>query len=879
MKLNFEQLDYQRAAIDAVLNVFSGSLKMQPETVFHQNGGAVVGNRRFISHDEMAENLRAVQTANGIAPSDLGAQGLNFSVEMETGTGKTYVYLRTIYELHKQYGWLKFVIVVPNVAIREGVMQTLRATKAHFDDAFDNEVVIAHEYDSSRLNDLKTFAESNQIHVLVMTIQAFNKDSNIINQVREQGFAPVEWLAHTQPVVILDEPQNFESELSRESIEKLNPLFTLRYSATHKNPYNPVYSLNPVQAYQMGLVKQIVVDSVTAKGAEQGAYVRLLEVKPAKKSISAKVELLVRNPKNGEIAKKAVSVKAGDDLFAKSNENGLYRDGYLVDEIFSDGLDWQMGLSNGTIVGQFQNDSAVQDEIMKRQIFQTVEEHIRKERKLKPKGIKVLSLFFIDKVEHYRGANGEDGKFKTWFEEAYRHYYGGENPEDAHGGYFSQDKGRLKNTGGNTQADNETYQLIMKDKEKLLSFDSELRFIFSHSALREGWDNPNVFQICTLNETVSTAKKRQEIGRGLRLPVKQDGSRHREIGDNVLTVIANESYEQFARLLQQEIADDCGVEFANGGAKPKRARAVMKTRDDFSADPLFQEIWQKINRQTRYRVHFSTQELIEKAAQNIANLPEIAKPHIASEKVKLQISRTFGVETEFARSEKAFALPQEVEIPDVLSEIQQRTELTRQTIAQILKQSGKINQIANHPQKFIETAAKEIQTALQELMVNGIEYELIEQPVYEMREISAEFYQNEHSFHVTKPEKTIYQAGLIDLDSDTEKQFAQACQSHEAAENHAVAFYFKLPNKFKIRTPAGFYNPDWAVVMNESERVYFVAETKNTGTGSVDLRGLRTSEQLKIAYAKKHFAQLDGVEYRVVQKVDELVSDRYSHLK
>lgn len=869
MELKFEQLDYQRAAIDAVLNVFSGSPKMQPETVFHANGGAVAGNRRLISHGEIAANLKAVQTANKIPPTDLGAQGLNFSVEMETGTGKTYVYLRTIYELHQKYGWLKFVIVVPNVAVREGVMQTLRATRPHFADEFDNEVVIAHEYGSGRLNDLKTFAESSQIHILVMTIQAFNKESNIINQVREQGFAPMEWLAHSQPVVILDEPQNFESGLSRESIAKLNPLFTLRYSATHKNPYNPVYSLNPVQAYQMGLVKQIVVDSVTAKGAEQGAYVRLLEVRPAKKSISAKVELLVRNPKNGETAKKAVSVKAGDDLFDKSNGNGLYRHGYLIDEIFSDGPDWQIKLSDGTTIGQFQNSSEVQDEIMKRQIFQTVEEHLQKEKRLKAKGIKVLSLFFIDKVENYRGANGEAGKFQIWFEQAYRQLTG-ENPENAHGGYFSQDKGRLKNTDGKSKADNDTYQLIMRDKEKLLSFDSELRFIFSHSALREGWDNPNVFQICTLNETVSTAKKRQEIGRGLRLPVKQNGTRHRETADNVLTVIANESYEQFARLLQQEIADDCGVEFANGGAKPKRARAVMKTRDDFAADPLFQEIWQKINRQTRYRVNFSTEELISRAAENIAKLPEIAKAHISSEKVKLQISRTYGVEAEQTRSERTFGLAQAAEIPDVLGEIQQRTELTRQTVAQIIKQSGKTGEIANHPQKFVEAAAVEIHRALQELMVNGIEYELVEAPVYEMREISETFYCNEHTFEITKPEKTIYEKGLINLESGVEKQFAQACQSHDAAEQNAVAFYFKLPRKFKIRTPAGNYNPDWAVVMNQEEHVYFVAETKDTGGESVDMRGLRPTEVLKIAYAQKHFAQLGGVHYRAVKRVDEL---------
>lgn len=870
MELNFEKLDYQQKAINAVLDVFSGSLKMQPETNFTQNGMAFVANKRLISHEDMANNLAKIQTENGLASTDLGANGLNFSVEMETGTGKTYVYLRTIYELNRQYGWLKFVIVVPNVAIREGVIQTLRATKKHFDDEFDRQIMTFHEYDSSRPQNLKTFAEDQNIQILVMTIQAFNKDSNIINQVREQGFAPIEWLSQSQPIVILDEPQNFESELSQESIAKLNPLFTLRYSATHKNPYNLIYSLNPVQAYQLGLVKQVVVDSVLANDANEGAYVRLLDVKPSKKSISAKVEILVRDPKNKDINKKSVTIKANDDLFQKSNENELYRDGYIVNQIFSDDDVWQIELSNGKIIQTFEYDGFVQDAIMKRQIFQTVEEHLRKEKKLRAKGIKVLSLFFIDKVENYRGANGEDGKFKTWFEEAYRHFSGGKNPENVHGGYFSQDKGSLKNTDGKSKADNETYQLIMKDKEKLLSFESELRFIFSHSALREGWDNPNVFQICTLNETTSTTKKRQEIGRGLRLPVKQDGSRHRELSDNVLTVIANESYEQFAKLLQQEIADDCGVKFANGGVKPKCNRQTMKTRDDFLADPLFQAIWQKINQQTRYKVNFSSDELIKKAAENIRRLPEIEKPNISSQKAKLQMSETYGVETQMARSELTFALNQSHDIPDILGEIQTRTELTRQTIFQIIQQSGKIAQIQNNPQKFIQLASKEIQMALQELMLNGIEYELIEQPIYEMREMSHEFYLDENSFEITQPEKTIYERGFIPLDSQTENQFAQDCQNHDANEKNAVVFYFKMPAKFKIRTPAGNYNPDWAVVMNHDERVYFVAETKNTGTENVDSRQLRQSEQLKIAYAEQHFKQLTNVEYRVVKKVDEL---------
>ena len=865
MELQFETLDYQMHAIQAAVDLFIGQPNQQTEFGLKaQNDMRFVANLPLqINDEQLQQNLAKQQNKFNFYRTLIEEQGRNFTVEMETGTGKTYVYLRTIFELNRQYGWQKFVIVVPSVPIREGVLHTLETTRSHFATLFDNPSINPkYEYKSNQLSRLKAFATGNHIEILVMNIDAFAKESNVINTQNESGDAPIRYIQNVNPIVIIDEPQNMETDIRRHAITSLNPLFTLRYSATHKNAYNPIFRLNPVQAYELGLVKQIEVDSVLADNDVNGAYVALKEINTGAKSWSAKVEILVNDK---SMKKKIVTIKQNQDLFDLSKQNEAYRIGYILEGMNVE--EQQIQFSGGLKVTKGVDNSLLKDDIQKMQIRRTIEEHLRKEKILNPLGIKVLSLFFIDKVDNYRN----DGKFYQWFEEIYRELTHGKDPVGVHEGYFSKDKkGVLKDTNGTTQADNDTYHLIMRDKETLLSLDKPLRFIFSHSALREGWDNPNVFQICTLNDTHSEIKKRQEIGRGLRLPVNQFGVRSYERDKNILTVIANESYEEFATKLQREIEEDCGVSFDKGQIKNKQDRKYVRYRKDFSQHPEFAAIWERIKHQTTYRVNFSQDDLIESAVKNLVKMPRIDEVKIRHEKVAFAINEK-GVTTEY-RSSNQVTSKTHWDIPDVLGELQKKTGLTRQTICRILQKSERLAEIYHNPQRFIDLVAEKINEALSQIMADGVEYHRIADRTYEMTLFKDfEFYLNQYSFSVSNQSKTIYE-GYIALDSNTENTFARHCESSENVE-----FYFKLPRNFKIPTPLGNYNPDWAVVFKGQNKVYFVAETKNTGKGiqrGVDESKLDSSEQMKIAYARKNFEHLhrdyDDLEYRVVEKVEEL---------
>jgi type III restriction enzyme len=396
----------------------------------------------------------------------------------------------------------------------------------------------------------------------------------------------------------------------------------------------------------------------------------------------------------------------------------------------------------------------------------------------------------------------------------------------------------------------------MKNKEKLLDINEPLQFIFSHSALREGWDNPNVFQICTLNETRSELKKRQEIGRGLRLAVNQDGSRTHDANINRLTVIANESYEDFARQLQTEIEDDCGVSF-KGRIKNKRRRATVKYRKGFELDEKFREIWDRIKYQTTYRVKYDTQELIRKASKAVEQMPAIKKAVIKTTKTALKFDES-GIVAEI-RASYATSFDGAFRIPDVLFYIQERTKLTRSTILKILKDSGRIGDVLINPQLFLDSAVSAIKDVLYDLMIDGIKYEKIGAKEYEMRLFEDyEIHINDLTFKISKQNKTIY-SNLAPLDSNVEYGFARECESRDDIE-----FYFKLPFRFRIKTPIGNYNPDWALIKKNEKTVYFVTETKSAG------QELKISEKRKIKCANAHFREFDNVEYRQVATVGEL---------
>jgi type III restriction enzyme len=881
MKLHFDsKQEFQLEAIKAVTDIFEGqplnggdfefSIN-QPGSYLTENG---FGNRlSFTGLDQLAMNIQTVQKNNGLKISsneEIVTHGWNFSIEMETGTGKTYVYLRTIYELNKLYGFKKFVIVVPSVAIREGVMKNLEITGEHFQNLYDKIPVTSNVYDSRKVSTLRGFASANSIQILVINIDSFAKDENIINKPNDKltGKKPVEFIQSCKPFVIVDEPQNMETDIRKRAISNLNPLCTLRYSATHTNLYNLMYSLNPVKAYDLGLVKQIEVDSVVSENDFNSPYIQLENITRTGNSIKAKIIIDVIST-NGVKRRSVTSGGRSLDLFQLSGRNERYN-GLKIYEI--DFGNQQIELSNGIVLKKGETQGGMNDEVMRFMMSKTVEEHLKKEKSYKEKGIKVLSLFFIDRVNNYREYDAEGnplkGKYARWFEEIYNKEISKPVYKDLfqysvneiHNGYFSKDnKGRVKDTGGETQLDDDTYKLIMQEKEKLLDVNVPLRFIFSHSALREGWDNPNVFQICTLNETRSEIKKRQEIGRGLRLSVNQNGDRIFDPNINKLTVIANERYDDFAKALQREIHEDCGVDFS-GRTKNKNDKKKVSYRKGFEADPKFLQIWEKIKFQTKYSVNYDTEKLIVLAANAVSRMDETKKPAIRSTKKKVLITDS-GVDGQLLSDSENDNYGIEFEIPEMLAYIQNKTELTRSTILEILKRSNRLKEFLINPQLFMDNVVLKIREELHQMMIEGIKYEKIGGRIYEMTlfdDSDLEIYIDQFTHTVKDSSKTIYE-NYIPLDSGVETQFAKDCESSEQIE-----FYFKLPYWFEIKTPLGQYRPDWAVVFKGEKKIYFVAETKSPG------QELRGSEKLKIACGMAHFENFEDVVYKRVSTVSDL---------
>lgn len=603
MKLKFKNQDFQTDAVETVADLFSGYEKMQSTFEIAQDSQVSlfqnelgIGNGIKISDEQMNSNMHEVQKKHNLPMSDIQDDARSFCIEMETGTGKTYVYTKTIFELNKRYGFTKFIIVVPSVAIREGVYKSFEITKEHFENQYDNVPYRFFIYNSAKLSEVKQFATSSNIEVMIINIDAFKKSENIINQAQDKlnGETAMRYVQNTKPIVIIDEPQSVDNTpKAKEAISSLNPLCVFRYSATHKDKMNLLYRLTPVDAYEMGLVKQICVSSNSVANDFNKPYIKLLSVSNDN-GFKAKIEMDVQG-KNGAVSRKTVTVKPNDDLYLLSGKRDLY-DGYSVSGIDCTPENEMIEFSNTEFVRLGKAIGSIDENIIKEaQIKRTIQFHLDKELRYTEKGIKVLSLFFIDEVKKYRGTDGEKGIYAEMFERCYNELIN--QPKYAelkskfpasvdavHNGYFSQDKkGILKDTKGDTIADYDTYNAIMRDKEWLLSFDCPLRFIFSHSALKEGWDNPNVFQVCTLIDQKSTFTCRQKIGRGLRLCVNQDGDRIEDKNINILHVVANESFAEFADTLQKEIETETGVKFGTiqislfSGMKYTETKTVEKT--------------------------------------------------------------------------------------------------------------------------------------------------------------------------------------------------------------------------------------------------------------------------------------------------------------
>jgi len=879
MKIKFDShQQYQLDAINAIVNIFEGQPRAQGQYELNLSGDSGVlfaelgvGNRLILDPATILANVQKTQEQNGLEKST-ALDGMNFSVEMETGTGKTYVYLRTIYELHTQYGFTKFIIVVPGVAIREGVLKNIAITREHLQEIYGNQPFDYWVYNSKQVSTLRQFANSNQLQILIINIDAFNKkDNNVIHKENDRlsGRKPIEFTQATNPIVIVDEPQNMESAQAKKAITSLNPLCTLRYSATHRNLYNLMYRLDPVKAYDMHLVKRIEVDSILDEPDFNRPFISVESIKATKTKITAR--LTIDAQRGGVVKRTTVSVsKNGTDLFDLTGGREAYQ-GYRVADIDA-GMGF-IAFTNGVTLKTGQNIGGYTDEIMKAQIRETVKNHLNKELEIMqtmPEGkrLKVLSLFFIDRVANYAPV---DGKIRLWFEEIYQEL--AVNPlykplplppvELVHNGYFAQNqKGVPKDTSGNTKADDDAYELIMKDKERLLSVKEPLRFIFSHSALQEGWDNPNVFQICTLNETRSEIKKRQEIGRGLRLPVDETGNRVLETNINRLTVVANENYKDFARALQTEIEEECGVKFDGGRIGNKRERRKARLKKGWRLDEHFLALWERIKHKTRYSVEYATEDLIAQAAREVRNMPAIQSPKIVAQKMGLDITKQ-GVTERMLAVQESDVVYETLQIPDLIGYIQRETELTRSTIADILIRSGRLSDVMVNPQRFLEQVTRAIRSTLNGIMVDGIKYEHIAGAEYEM--FLFEDPRHEIQGYISRMlevKKSIYDA--IEFDSDVEADFARELDSR-----NDIKMFIKLPRWFKVDTPLGTYNPDWAIVKQaegEAEKLYLVSETKST----TDPAKLRESEWDKIRCGKTHFKVLPDVQFKHVKDASEV---------
>ena len=1002
MKLHFEpNLDYQLQAIEAVCDLFRGqevcrteftvTMKtpaaitgdMFPDTAPQQMSLGIiesdlgVGNRLTLLDDELHKNLADIQLRGGLPPSSTLASG-DFTVEMETGTGKTYVYLRSVFELNKRYGFTKFVIVVPSVAIKEGVYKSLQITEDHFKGLYAGVPLDYFIYDSAKLGQVRNFATSSNIQIMVVTVGAINKkDVNNLYKDSEKtgGEKPIDLIKATRPIVIVDEPQSVDGGLSgagKTALDAMNPLCTLRYSATHADKHHMVYRLDAIDAYERKLVKQIEVASATVEDAYNKPFVRLVSVSNKRGTIAAKIELDVITA-NG-VKRQEVTVSDGDDLEQTSKKRAIYADFRIGEINTAKGEEFlELRYPGGEVclaVGQAHGDVdalAVQREMIRR----TIKEHLDKEKRLRPLGVKVLSLFFIDAVDRYRqydtDGNAIKGDYARIFEDEYRRaaklpaYQSlfaevdlASAAEEVHNGYFSIDKkggwsDTSENNAGNRENAERAYNLIMKEKEKLLGFETPLKFIFSHSALKEGWDNPNVFQICALREMGTERERRQTIGRGLRLCVNQNGDRLRGFDINTLTVIATENYEQFAENLQKEIEADTGIRFGivehhqfaavavtgddgqvaalgvdqskalwehlkaaghidakgkvqdslkqalkdgtlalpiafealrgqiaevlrkvSGRLEIKNAdeRKQVRTRQAVLQSAEFKALWDRIKHQTTYRVAFDNEKLVADALDALQKAPAVVKARLQWRKADISIGKA-GVEaTEKAGAATVVLDEADIELPDLLTDLQDRTQLTRRTITRILADSGRLDDFKRNPQQFIELAGEIINRCKRLALVDGIKYERLGNEHYYVQEL---FEQNELSGYLQNmlmdTTKSVYEH--VVYDSNTERDFADALE-----KNDAIKVYAKLPGWFKVPTPLGSYNPDWAVLVEQDgdERLYFVVETKS----SLFTDDLRDKESAKIECGKAHFQALavgdSPAQYVVARSISDVLT-------
>ncbi|MGL6212868.1 type III restriction-modification system endonuclease [Billgrantia desiderata] len=947
MKIRFKVQPYQTSAVEAVVDCFAGQPRVDERLPGFELGRGtrspafdeIVANADFaIDEARLLANVQAVARRQNLpVPSSLtdfttldakgelvpvkpayrrdalAATGVHLDVEMETGTGKTYCYIKTIFELNKRYGWSKFIVMVPTIAIREGVAKSLEITAEHFAESYGKRAR-CFVYNSKLLHELESFSSDAGINVMVMNIQAFNargKDNRRIYDELDdfQSRKPIDVIAANRPILILDEPQKMEGATTLEALPQFKPLMILRYSATHRTRHNRVFRLDALDAYQQKLVKKIAVRGIQTRGlAGTHAYLYLEGIEVTRSAPVVRIELEMLQ-ESGAIVRKLRRLTLGDDLFAASGQLEQYRDGFTISEI--DCHRDTVEFTNGLVVkaGEARGDVAESD-IRRIQIRETIKAHLDKEKQLFAQGIKVLSLFFIDEVAKYRdyARADEKGEYARIFEEeyaqlkdeylaelaldntAYRHYLAGVEVAATHSGYFAIDRKtrRLKDPAVGARSvesdDVEAYDLILKDKERLLSLTEPTRFIFSHSALREGWDNPNVFVMCMLKHSDNSISRRQEVGRGLRLCVDQQGERIdapavvHEI--NVLTVVASESYQDFVTGLQREIADtltgrpgefvEAQLPRVEDGRKPK-ANPLNANFDTAE----FQALWRRIGRQAVYRVEFDSDALIRQCAEaldrqlRVTSLQYGVRRGVQRDDLSDETLRQGeGFSLMESVTEWAQAAPAQVSY-DLLGRLAERARLTRRTVAGILQRIAPavFEQYRLNPEHFIAEAARLIHEQKAAITVRHLTYAAVDER-YDMGIFTAAQSGQDFSRATSRLNKHVYDYAIVD--SEVERRFVQALEA-----SADVTVYAKLPRGYRIPTPMGDYNPDWAICLREGSGAHrhVVVETK----GSPSLTALRDIERAKAECARKFFDAIGSdsdegeLSYLVVSDFDELM--------
>ena len=875
MKLKLEQLEYQQQAIDSIISVFKGQERNTFDNACYEG---IRANMLSLSKKEIEENIKRTILTNGIDETSANVESANdLCIEMETGTGKTIVYIKTIFELFRHYGFTKFIILVPSVAIKEGVLSTIKAFEKQFEDIY-NIKPDYFEYDSKRLPKVMDFVEEQNPQIMVMTLQSFNSDDRILNQAqREDLFSNmpyIEAIARTNPIIIMDEPQEgMDTENSIERLKTINPLFKIRYSATHKVLTNLVYRLTPYDSYKQGLVKKIEVLTVSEKNDEASMKIELSKIEVKKGNEPKAVLKAWHQTASGFKFKNTKKLDKNAEL-DKVTGNITYKD-YIIEQIAKPirGRGF-VKFKNGAVI--YEGDQAKDySSIFSEQLYWLIDTHFRKKEELKKKGIKCLSLTFIDRVNNYIQP---DGVIKTAFIEQYnkvhKEFYRNEATieqiEKCQGYYFAKTgKGDFTDNERSMIGNKELFDLILKDKEELLNLENPIEFIFSHSALGVGWDNPNVFNIATLNQSYSEIKKRQEIGRGLRICVNQDGQRlYDEIetpeGEeiNLLTVIPNETYESFVSQYQSEIEEiygssDAGAETRhNHKGEHSTTKKISRNESLFSGDS-FKEFWNRLSQKTEYLVSFDENKLIE---DSIRSLNEILIPE---HQIQVSLGRIHeiseeGIDIQDYRTESKKASITFSPI-DLVEEISENTSLAYPTVFKIIQGIENKSEIIKNPPRFLQEAVQRIRNIELDEMLRALDYRLTGER-FQLDRFEKHIIKNTLKIEAT-PNKGIYDQ--IIWDSEHEQRFAK-----EADNDTEVVCFLKLPAFYKIKTPAGEYNPDFGLVLkkkkirdNKENEFYFVIETKGTNDIN-DRKALTENEIYKIKCAVKHFEAL-GIDAKV----------------